>query len=159
MAPNKTDANDADGLAQLAEIGYFKSVRVKSFDSMLTRTLITVRTRLVRMTVELSNQIRGIMKTFGLIVPAGQGNVFDQNVCSLLDDQDELATIILPVLAAWRSLRERTAELSRKLVADARRSEARKIQQEFEHIRKRYWASASGNEAISPPPAAISPTT
>ena len=60
MAPNKTDANDADGLAQLAEIGYFKSVRVKSFDSMLTRTLITVRTRLVRMTVELSNQIRGI---------------------------------------------------------------------------------------------------
>jgi len=124
MAPNKTDANDADGLAQLAEIGYFKSVRVKSFDSMLTRTLITVRTRLVRMTVELSNQIRGIMKTFGLIVPAGQGNVFDQNVCSLLDDQVELATIILPVLAAWRSLRERTAELSRKLVADARRSEA-----------------------------------
>ncbi len=29
MAPNKTDANDADGLAQLAEIGYFKEVRVK----------------------------------------------------------------------------------------------------------------------------------
>ncbi|GGC11790.1 hypothetical protein GCM10011494_33250 [Novosphingobium endophyticum] len=24
MAPNRTDANDADGLAQLAEIGYFK---------------------------------------------------------------------------------------------------------------------------------------
>ena len=127
MAPNKTDANDADGLAQLAEIGYFKAVRVKCFDSMLTRTLITVRTRLVRMTVELSNQIRGIMKTFGLTVPAGQGNVFDQNVSHLLDDQDELATIILPVLAAWRSLRERTAELSRKLVADARRSEACQI--------------------------------
>ncbi|PHR20288.1 MAG: IS110 family transposase [Sphingopyxis sp.] len=127
MAPNKTDANDADGLAQLAEIGYFKAVRVKGFDSMLTRTLITVRTRLVRMTVELSNQIRGIMKTFGLTVPAGRGNVFDQNVSHLLDDQDELATIILPVLAAWRSLRERTAELSRKLVADARQSEACQI--------------------------------
>jgi len=127
MAPNKTDANDADGLAQLAEIGYYKAVRVKGFDSMLARTLVTVRTRLVRITVELSNQIRGIMKTFGLVVPAGQGNVFDQNVRHLVDDQDELAKIILPLLAAWRNMRERTAELSRKLVADARQSEACQI--------------------------------
>lgn len=43
LAPNKTDANDADGLAQLAEIGYFKDVRVKGFDSMLTRTLVAAR--------------------------------------------------------------------------------------------------------------------
>ncbi len=33
---NKTDANDADGLAHLAEAGFYKAVRVKSFDSMLT---------------------------------------------------------------------------------------------------------------------------
>lgn len=72
MAPNKTDANDADGLAQLAEIGYFKQVRVKAFDSMLTRALVAARTRLVQITVELSNQIRGLMKTFGLVVPAGR---------------------------------------------------------------------------------------
>ncbi|WP_346426360.1 hypothetical protein [Sphingorhabdus sp. YGSMI21] len=46
----------------------------------------------------------------------------DQNVSHLLDDQDELATIILPVLAAWRSLCERTAKLSRKLDANARQN-------------------------------------
>ena len=34
MAANKTDANDADGLAQLAEVGFFREVRVKGFDSM-----------------------------------------------------------------------------------------------------------------------------
>jgi transposase len=39
MAANKTDANDADGLAHLAEVGFFREVRVKGFDSMLTRTL------------------------------------------------------------------------------------------------------------------------
>ena len=39
MAANKTDANDADGLAQLAEVGFFRAVRVKGFDSMLTRSL------------------------------------------------------------------------------------------------------------------------
>jgi transposase len=73
MAPNKTDANDADGLAHLAEVGFFREVRVKGFDSMLTRTLVAARTGLVRITTELSNQVRGIMKTFGLIVPAGKG--------------------------------------------------------------------------------------
>ncbi|RMJ20442.1 hypothetical protein PHISP_08688 [Aspergillus sp. HF37] len=33
MAPNKTDANDADGLAHLAEIGFYREVRVKGYDS------------------------------------------------------------------------------------------------------------------------------
>lgn len=40
MAANKTDANDADGLAHLAEVGFYREDRVKGFDSMLTRTLI-----------------------------------------------------------------------------------------------------------------------
>ena len=40
MAPNKTDANDADGLAHLAEVGFYREVRVKGYDSMLIRTLV-----------------------------------------------------------------------------------------------------------------------
>ena len=127
MAPNKTDANDADGLAHLAEVGFFREVRVKGFDSMLTRTLVAARTRLVRITTELSNQIRGFMKTFGLLVPAGKGSTFEKNVRSLLVDQDGLATIVLPMLEAWRSMRTRAAELGRQLVAAARQSQACQI--------------------------------
>jgi transposase len=48
MAANKTDAYDADGLAHLAEVGFFPEVRVKGFDSMLSRTLVAARTKLVR---------------------------------------------------------------------------------------------------------------
>lgn len=81
---NKTDANDADGLAQLAEAGFYKVVRVKSFDSMLTRTLVGARNQLLNISTQLSNQIRGLMKTFGLIVPKGTGRVFDGNVRELL---------------------------------------------------------------------------
>ena len=44
MAANKTDANDADGLAHLAEVGFYNEVRVKSFDNMLARTLVAART-------------------------------------------------------------------------------------------------------------------
>jgi transposase len=77
MAANKTDANDADGLAHLAEVGFYREVRVKGFDSMLTRTLVSARTRLVRITTELSNQIRGLMKTFS--VPA---HGFETPICA-----------------------------------------------------------------------------
>lgn len=107
MAANKTDANDADGLAHLAEVGFFREVRVKGFDSMLARTLVAARTRLVHMTTELSNQIRGIMKTFGLVVPAGKGSVFEKNVRDLVSNHHDLAHIVLPLLDAWKGLRAR----------------------------------------------------
>ncbi|TIL64223.1 IS110 family transposase [Mesorhizobium sp.] len=127
MAANKTDANDADGLAHLGEVGFFREVRVKGFDSMLTRTLVAARTRLVRITTELSNQIRGLMKTFGLLVPAGKGSTFERNVRNLLVDQDGLTPIVLPMLDAWRSMRVRAAELGRQLVAGARQNRACQI--------------------------------
>lgn len=123
MAPNKTDANDADGLAHLAEVGFYREVRVKSFDSMLTRTLVAARNQMLKGTTQLSNQIRGLMKTFGLVVPKGAGRVFEGHVRSLLASNAGLEQIILPVLEAWRGLRARAAELSKQLVASARASE------------------------------------
>lgn len=80
MASNKTDANDADGLAHFAAVGFFREVRVKGFDSILTWTLVAARRHLVRITTALTNQIRGLMKTFGLVVPAGKGSNFERNV-------------------------------------------------------------------------------
>lgn len=124
MAPNKTDANDADGLAHLAEVGFYRAVRVKGFDSMLTRTLVSARGQLRRTIAQLSNQIRGLMKTFGLIVPKGAGRVFEGNVRRLLANEAALARIILPLLEAWRSLRTRAAELEKQLLASSRGNEA-----------------------------------
>jgi len=122
MAPNKTDTNDADGLAQLAEVGFYREVRVKQFDSMLTRTLVGARERLISISTELSNQIRGLMKTFGLVVPRGAGRVFETNVRRLLAANEKLAGIILPLLEAWHSIRARAADLDRQLRAVARQS-------------------------------------
>ncbi|EJT01624.1 IS110 family transposase [Rhizobium sp. CCGE 510] len=123
MAPNKTDANDADGLAHLAEVGFYREVRVKSFDSMLVRTLVAARNQLVKMTTQLANQIRGLMKTFGLVVPKGAGRVFEDHVRNLLATNAGLEQIIRPLLDAWRGMRARAAELSKQLVASARASE------------------------------------
>jgi transposase len=119
MAANKTDANDADGPAHLAEVGFYREVRIKGFDSMLMRRLITARRQLLKMRVQMSNQIRGLMKTFGLVVAKGAGSVFERNVLTPVDDKDDLARIILLLLQAWRDIRLRAAELTKQLVAMA----------------------------------------
>lgn len=121
---NKTDANDADGLAQLAEAGFYKVVRVKSFDNMLTRTLVVARNQLLVISTQLSNQVRGVMKTFGLIVPKGKGSLFDGNVRRLLDGREDLARIILPLLEAWRDIRKHAVDLDRQMLAAARQGQA-----------------------------------
>ena len=123
MAANKTDANDADGLAHLAEVGFFREVRVKSFDSMLSRTLVSARTKLMRTTLDVANQIPGLTKTFGLIVPCSMGGKFEVHVRSLLADNAGLSRIILPLLEAWRSLRLQAARLGKQLLAEARRNQ------------------------------------
>jgi transposase len=110
LAANKTDANDADGLAHLAEVGFYREVRVKGFDSMLTRTLVAARTKLVHIKTELSNQIRGLMKTFGLVVPAGKGSRFEAHVRELLAARTDLAAIIMPLLDVWLSMRLQVTE-------------------------------------------------
>lgn len=120
---NKTDANDADGLARLAEAGFFKAVRVKSYDTMLIRTLVAARNQFILISTQLGNQIRGTMKTFGLIVPRGKGGAFENNVRNLLDGEEGLARIMLPLLEAWRDVRKRAADLDRQLLATVRKSQ------------------------------------
>ena len=89
---------------------------------MLTRTLVGARAQLIKISTELSNQIRGLMKTFGLIVPKGAGRVFEANVRGLLVENDGLAQIILLLLEAWRGVRTHAADLDRQLIASARQS-------------------------------------
>jgi transposase len=73
MRPNKTDANDAEGLAYIVRSGWYREVRVKGSEAMLSKALAGARGQLTTMVTDLSNQIRGIMKTFGLVVPKGSG--------------------------------------------------------------------------------------
>ncbi len=94
---------------------------------MLTRTLVAGRNQLLGISTQLANQIRGLMKTFGLIIPKGTGRVFDRNARELLDGNDGLTRIILPLLEAWRDIRKRAADLRRQLLAAARESETTKL--------------------------------
>ena len=120
MQMNKTDQNDAEGLAQIMRTGWYRSVQVKSLDAHRARSLLGARAQLVGMTTRLSNHIRGLLKTFGLLPGAMRGLPFDRRVEALLADRDDLASIARPMLVAWRHLREQIAAFDKEVRALAK---------------------------------------
>jgi transposase len=59
----------------------------------MVRTLLTTRAQLVRMRVDLANQIRGVLKPFGLLAGKGGGQPFIERVRALVplhSDSDRL---------------------------------------------------------------------
>jgi transposase len=59
---NKTDQNDAEGLAQVLRSGWYRPVHVKSFSAHWARSLLGARAQLKGMTTRLSNMIRGVLE-------------------------------------------------------------------------------------------------
>ena len=53
MQLNKTDRNDAEGLAQIMRTGWYRAVHVKSFDAHRARALLGARLQLVGMVTRL----------------------------------------------------------------------------------------------------------
>ncbi len=120
---NKTDRNDARGLAQIVRTGWFREVAVKSVDSQLIRSMLTTRAQLVRMRVDLANQIRGVLKPFGLVAGKGGGQPFIARVRALVAG-GPLEQVAEALLAAWEAIGSQVAALSRRLVAMARQDQA-----------------------------------
>ena len=124
-APNKTDANDADGLSLLAEAGFFREVRVKSWEAMRVRALVGGRAQLIGISTDLSNQIPRCHEDVRLgRSEEGGGRIFEANVRALLEGEEALAGSVLPLLEAWRAVRVQATELDRQLRATARASAA-----------------------------------
>lgn len=71
---------------------------MKSLDAHRARSLLGARAQLVSMTTRLSNMIRGVLKTFGLLPGAGRGLRFDRNVEALLDGAPEIALVVRPLV-------------------------------------------------------------
>ena len=124
MQVNKTDKNDAAGLAQIVRTGWYREVRVKSFQSHALRGLLTSRAQLVRMRVDLANQIRGVLKPFGLVVGKGTGQPFETRVRERAAAVPSLQPVIEALLAAWRCIRDQLDVLDRLVLTTARENSA-----------------------------------
>jgi len=128
MQINKSDRNDALGLARIMQCGWYKEVRVKSLGSHELRAVLSGRALLVKIKRDLENQIRGLLKNAGLLVGKVKGAAFAVRVEELVVENPALEIAVAPLLATRESVRKAVAVVNRKLLGLARRdSESRRL--------------------------------
>jgi transposase len=67
---NKTDRNDARGIAQMMRVGLYRPVHVKTLRSQTLRMLLTHRKLLQAKAIAVENDLRATLRNFGLKVGA-----------------------------------------------------------------------------------------
>jgi len=96
---NKTDRNDARGLAQILRTGWYSRVHVKSLHSHEVRALLASRKAILKKCVDLENELRGLLKVFGIRLPSRVGHgSFDAELRETVSSDEMLACALVPLL-------------------------------------------------------------
>jgi transposase len=117
---NKTDKNDARGIAQLLRSGWYSRVHVKSIKSHQVRALLSSRRAVLAKCIDLEQEIRGLFKVFGIKLPARLGHgSFDPKVRPVIEADEALNHALMPMLDArlvlyhtFRELDNRTRHMA-----------------------------------------------
>jgi hypothetical protein len=83
---NKTDRNDARGIAQMMRVGLFKPVHVKTLVAQEQRMLLTSRKLLQRKLLDVESDLRGTLRNFGLRVGVVSSSRYEARVRELVVD-------------------------------------------------------------------------
>jgi transposase len=98
---NKTDRNDARGLAQILRTGWYSRVHVKSLHSHQVRALLASRKAILKKCVDLENELRGLLKVFGIRLPSRVGHgSFDAELRNTVSSDEMLGCALVPLLDA-----------------------------------------------------------
>src|ERR1700757_3845261 len=117
---NKTDRNDARGMAQMMRVGLYRPVHVKTLRSQKLRMLLTHRKLLQAKAIAVENDLRATLRNFGLKVGMVGTVKFEARIKELVDDLPEGAVLVEPLLVVRRVLREQLGILHRRLLAIVR---------------------------------------
>ncbi len=117
---NKTDRNDARGMAQKMRVGLYRPVHVKTLRSQKLRMLLTHRKLLQSKAIAIENDLRGTVRNFGLKVGMVGTVKFEGRIKELVENLPDLAVLVEPLLVVRRVLREQIGILHRRLLAIVR---------------------------------------
>ena len=117
---NKTDRNDARGMAQMMRAGLYRPVHVKTLRSQKLRMLLVHRKLLQSKAIAVENDLRGTLRNFGLKVGIVGKLKFEARIRELVESHPDLAVLVEPLLVVRRVLREQIGILHRRLLAIVR---------------------------------------
>jgi transposase len=118
---NKTDRNDARGIANLVRLGWFRMVHVKSEEAQQIRMLLVNRNLLLGKLQDIENSVRGSLKVFGLRLGQVTKHSFEARVLELTEEHPNLAAITEPLLRVRRVLLDEFCYLDRLAIRTARK--------------------------------------
>lgn len=119
---NKSDRNDARGIAQMMRVGLFKPVHVKTLAAQEQRMLLTSRKLIQRKLLDIECDMRGTLRNFGLKVGVVSTVGYEARIRHLVEGFPRLAAIIEPLLSVRRVMRQQLATLH-KMLLDAVRDD------------------------------------
>ena len=114
---NKTDRNDARGMAQMMRVGLYRPVHVKTLRSQKLRVLLTHRKLLQSKAIAIENDLRATLRNFGLKVGMIGTVKFEARIRELVANLPDLAVLVEPLLIVRRAIREQVSVLHRRLLA------------------------------------------
>ena len=98
---NKTDKNDARGIAQILRTGWYSRVHVKSLESHLIRALLSSRKTILKKCVDLENEIRGLIRLLGIRLPGTLNHgAYDALVRQAIEADGSMVDTLVPMLDA-----------------------------------------------------------
>jgi transposase len=140
---NKTDRNDARGIAQMMRAGLYRPVHVKTLRSQKLRMLLTHRKLLQSKGIAIDNDLRATLRNFGLKVGVVGTAKFEARIRKLVEDDPDLVLMVEPIVR--RVIREQLAILHRRLLALARDDE---VCRRLMTVRLIWWPETIGYVAI-----------
>jgi transposase len=120
MKRNKNDRNDARGLADLVRIGWYREARVRSIDAQFVRSLLLSRQQLLQSRRSIENQIRGALKTLGVMTGPTKGRGFMPRVVEMRVDNEWLGPVLDPLIGAHASIAKQLKIVSTSVLDTAR---------------------------------------
>jgi transposase len=121
---NKSDAADAEGLAQLARTGWYTPVHIRSQEADRLRSLVGARERLIRLRKDLEGHIRGVLKSFGIrmigISQGRQRQAFRDQLAAAGETDPALRAIADAFIAAHARLCQAADDLDKALKTRAK---------------------------------------
>jgi transposase len=117
---NKSDVHDAEGLAQLARTGWFKRVHMKASATHIDRAALRIRAQLITTRVAMGNQLRGLLKLFGLRLGAARTpGKRRERLTALYQQRPDLEPLFAPLVASIEVIEEQLRTSNRLLESRA----------------------------------------
>lgn len=117
---NKSDVNDAESLAQLCRTGWFKAVHMKAGATHIDRAALKIRAQLMTSRIGFANQLRGLLKLFGLrmgsVTTPGKRR---ERLEALFVRRPDLRGVFMPLIEMIEALEAQLARSSKLLDARA----------------------------------------